>query len=283
MQSDKYTEGVVLDNDGNLYFSQTQAGTITVLTPDGIQRIWAKVPGANGHKIMPDGTHIIAAKNSVVQLDADGKLLKVVAKEFDGKPLQYPNDITINPEEGGFYFTDSGNSNPQIPNGAVYYVDTVGKINSVVTGLAFANGILLTHDRQRLFVAESNRNRILVYDLISPGKVGAQKVFAELPVKQRDQIDNKPDGICQDAVGNLYVAHYGMGQVEVLNPEGRLIRRYSSGNLTTSNCAFAGLKYDQLFVTGGIKAESGFGGIFRLNLGEPGLDISGSSGTFMEH
>ncbi len=62
-------------------------------------------------------------------------------------------------------------------------------------------------------------------------------------------------------------AHYGMGQVVVLDKEGRLIRRYSSGNLTTSNCAFSNSNSNYLFITGGIGTEDGLGGIFRLNLG----------------
>ncbi|OKH53641.1 gluconolaconase [Scytonema sp. HK-05] len=265
-KSPKYSEGVVIDREGNLYFSETKAGTITVLPPITSPRVWAKVEGANGHKIMPDGTHIIAAKNSVMQLDANGKLLKVVVNEFNGKPLEYPNDITID-EQGGFYFTDSGDSNPQTPTGAVYYVSPEQKITRVINRLAFANGILLSRDGKRLFVSESHKNRILAYDVLSPGKVGLQKVFAELPIKQGEQIDNKPDGICQDSKGNLYVAHYGMRQVQVLNSNGHLIGQYSSGNLTTSNCVFGGLNQDYLFVTGGMETEDGSGGIYRLDLG----------------
>ncbi|MBP5976275.1 SMP-30/gluconolactonase/LRE family protein [Brasilonema sp. CT11] len=273
LQSDKYSEGVVIDRQGNVYFSQTKAGTITVLNAnDRRSRIWAKVPGANGHKIMPNGTHIVAAQNSVVQLDSNGKNLKVIAKEFNGKPLVYPNDITID-SNTGFYFTDSGSANPNVANGSVYYVNSSGKINSVATGFAFSNGLVLTQDHKRLFVGESNKNRVLVYDVLSPGKVGSQKVFATLPIKQGEQIDNKPDGIALDAMGNLYIAHYGMGQVEVLNPDGKLIRRYSTGNLTNSNVAFAGQNLDQLFVTGGIKTEDGKGALQRLDLGVHGLDI----------
>jgi gluconolactonase len=273
LQSDKYSEGVVVDREGNVYFSQTKAGTITLLKPNGESQVWAQVPGANGHKILSDGTHIVAAQNSVVQLDANGKLIKVVADSYEGKPLVYPNDITIDREARGLYFTDSGNPDPQTPNGKVYYVDSKGKINSVITGVAFANGIILSPDGRRLLVSESNRNRILEYEVLSPGKVGSQKVFAELPVKQKGQIDNKPDGLAMDNIGNLYVAHYGMRQVQVLSPEGKLLRRYSSGNLTTSNLAFAGPKYDQLLVTGGMETEQGSGRIYRLALGIPGLDI----------
>jgi gluconolactonase len=272
LRSPKYSEGIVVDREGNLYFSQTKAGTITVLPPNGTPRLWAKVEGANGHKIMSKGIHIVAAKNSVVKLDANGQILKVVAKEFNGKPLQYPNDITID-RQGGFYFTDSGNSNSQTPNGAVYYVSATDKISQVAKGIAFANGIVLTPDNKHLFVAESNKNRILEYKVLSPGKVESQKVFAELPVKQGIQIDNKPDGMSIDTQGNLYVAHYGMGQVQVLNPKGQLLRRYSSGNLTSSNCAFAGSNLKYLFITGGVQREEGQGGIFRLDLGVRGFDI----------
>lgn len=265
LKSQKYSEGVVIDREGNLYFCETKAGTITVLAPDGSRRLWAKVLGANGHKIMHDGTHIVAAKNSVVKLDTNGNLLKVIAKEFNGKPLEYPNDITID-KQGGFYFTDSGNSDSQTPNGAIYYVSPKEEMTQVAHGLDYPNGIVLTPDGKRLFVSESNKNRILVYDVLSPEKVRLQKVFAELPVKQGGQIDNKPDGLCLDTQGNLYVAHYGMGQVQVLNPNGQLIRQYSSGNLTTSNCAFGGSQRNYLVVTGGVTAEEGEGGLFYLDL-----------------
>ena len=36
----------------------------------------------------------------------------------------------------------------------------------------------------------------------------------------------------------MYVAHYGVGRVEVLDATGRLLRRYRSGILLTSNVSF---------------------------------------------
>ena len=79
--------------------------------------------------------------------------------------------------------------------------------------------------------------------------------------------------MCLDAAGNLYVAHYGMKQVQVLSPEGKLLARYPGGNVTTSNVAFGGPHHDQLFVTGGLGGESGHGGLFRLDLGVEGLNV----------
>ncbi len=111
--------------------------------------------------------------------------------------------------------------------------------------------------------------------MTSPGKVGQRKVFADLPEKDisAGQIDNQPDGMCLDAAGNLYVAHYGMKQVQVLDPQGKLIARYPGGNVTTSNVAFGGPQHDQLFVTGGLGAEAGEGGLFQLDLGVAGPKI----------
>jgi len=93
-------------------------------------------------------------------------------------------------------------------------------------------------------------------------------VLVKLPEKGEGQIANAPDGIALDAEGNLFVAHYGMRRVQVVSPEGKVIRSYPGGNLTTSNVAFAGPKGDQLYVTGGDP-----GALFRLDLGVKGLVI----------
>jgi gluconolactonase len=133
----------------------------------------------------------------------------------------------------------------------------------------------LRPDATSLLVSESNYNHILVYEVAAPGKLGEKKVFAKLPAKTGDQIDNQPDGICLDEDGNLYVAHYGMHQVQVLSPEGKMLRRYPGGNLTTSNVAFGGPNLDQLHITGALGDEkTTSGGLFRLDLkGVKGLRI----------
>jgi len=46
-------------------------------------------------------------------------------------------------------FLSNLSSPSEIPNG--FYINAVGKINSVVTGLAYANGFLPTPDHKRLF------------------------------------------------------------------------------------------------------------------------------------
>ena len=65
-----------------------------------------------------------------------------------------------------------------------------------------------------------------------------------------------------------------MKQVQVLSPQGKLIRRYQGGNLTTTNVAFGGPHMDQLYVTGALGGEQSEGALFRLDLkGVRGLVI----------
>jgi gluconolactonase len=271
-----YSEGVVVGRDGAIYVSDVYNGTIYRVRPEGKAEVWARTGAPNGHKILADGTHLVCdgSQRAVLRLDAAGRVIGKAASEQDSKPLRAPNDLTLD-SAGGFYFTDPGGSSRENPVGTVHYVDARGKTHLVAEGLAFPNGIVLRPDARTLLVAESGHNRILSYTVISPGKVSGMRVFANLPTKGDGQIASEPDGMCLDALDNLYVAHYGMKRVQVLSPAGELLRSYAAGNLTTSNVAFGGPRMDQLYVTGALGEEKTTrGGLFRLDLkGVRGLKI----------
>lgn len=268
-----YCEGVVFDHAGKGYISWDK--TLTQFQLDGTNQVFAVTGAPNGHKVLADGSHLVcdASQHAVLHLDPNGKPLPHASKECDGKPLRGPNDLTLDPQ-GGFYFTDPGDSGKDNLIGTIHYVDTAGKTHLVASGLAFPNGIVLTQDSKRLLVGESQFNRVIEYPVLAPGKVGPMKVLADLPKNASGKWeDNQPDGMCSDAKGNLYVAHYGMGQVQVLDPSGKLLRSYRVGNQLTSNVAFGGPKHDQLFVTGAIHTDGKPGAVYRLDLGVPGRVI----------
>src|SRR5262245_6422263 len=270
----RYCEGVCFDHQGNGYISWDKA--ITRFSLDGKNAVWTETGAPNGHKILADGTHLVcdASQHAVLRLSSEGKMLDPASKECEGTPLRGPNDLTLDTRNGGFYFSDPGGSGVENLVGTIHYVDKGGKTYLLDDGLAFPNGIVLTPDGAKLYLAESQKNRVHVYAVTAPGKLGPRKLFADLPAKSGTvQIDNQPDGMCLDAAGNLYVAHYGMKQVSVLDPTGKLIRQYDGGNVTTSNVAFGGPKMDQLFITGGIGPEAGEGGLFRIDLGVKGLVV----------
>jgi gluconolactonase len=264
-----YTEGVVVDHEGNLYFSHEKI--VTKVTRDGVTSTWAQTGSPNGHKILADGTHLIcdASRHALLHLDAAGKELDPAATASDGTPLRGPNDLTLDPASGGVYFTDPAKSDESSADGSIHYLDRQRVCHTVARQLAFPNGIALRPGGKELLVAESKRNRILMFPVFKPGMLGQPRVLIHLPARGQGQIDNQPDGIALDAEGNLFVAHFGMRQVQVVSPSGKLLRSYPGGNLTTSNVAFAGPDMDQLYITGGDP-----GGLFRLDLpGVKGLTI----------
>jgi gluconolactonase len=275
----EYTEGVVFDRDGNGYISHGK--TIGKFTIDGKHETWLETGGPNGHKILPDGTHLVCDRShrTVLRISKDGKLLGDAVTTYNGKRFEGPNDLTIDVKNDGFYFTDPENSTLENPIGAVYHVsstDGQGAVTQVDKGMAYPNGVALTPDGKKLYVGESLTNRVYVYEVISPGRVGPRRILAELPKadKSQGQTVNMPDGMCLDAQGNLYVAHFGMHQVEAVSPEGKLIASLQSGNLTTSNVAFGGPNRDQLFVTGALGGlGESQGAVFRLDIGVKGLDL----------
>lgn len=268
--TDDYTEGAVIDHAGNLYFSHGEI--ITRVNTDGSVEEWARTGAPNGHKILPNGEHLVCdgSQHAMLHLDKDGKLLGYAAVGKVGDlEIRCPNDVSLDPA-GGFYFTDS-----VAATGAVIYVAPNGGKKLVAGNIDFANGVALSADRKQLFFAESLQNRILVVDLVEPGvAAGAPRVFCDLPKNQAlpGQEYNQPDGIAFDAAGRLWVAHYGMKSLHVLSPEGELIYTYDGANQLTSNVCFAGPNLDFVYTTGSSLGGSP-GGVFRLDVNVPGLKL----------
>jgi len=263
-----FCEGVVFDRSGTMFVSDMMGGIVYVVSPDGKLTQWARTGAPNGHKILPDGTHLICDGNrhAVLHLADDGTILGNAAAESGGRPLSAPNDLTLD-NHGGFYFTDPDDSWKETPTGTLHYVDSSGAVHTVLDGLAYPNGVVLRPDGKTLLLGESGTNRILSLTVAGPGKLEGKRIFADLPFPKDKTAEALPDGLCLDDQGNLYVAHFGMGQILVLDARGKIIRRYKAGNLTCSNVAFGGPKKDQLYITGALRDQSSKGAVFVLDLG----------------
>jgi gluconolactonase len=266
--SETFSEGPVFDYDGNLFFSH--ANFVARITPDGSRSVWAQAPVTNGHKVLPDGTHLLCSTGAVLHLSPRGEILGKASSACDGAPLRAPNDLTLD-RQGGFYFTDPGGSR-EAPIGTVHYVDSSGTTHLAAGGMRVPNGLVLSLDGKTLYVAETVPNRIVKFPVLPEGKLGSLDVFVVLPSRAGHQAE--PDGLAIDVKGNVYVAHLGMGAVQVLAPDGSLLRSLPAGNYDATNLAFGGPRLDQLYITGSIGHRSKTPGrVFRLDL----ADVTGVS------
>ena len=78
---DHYCEGPVVDCHGALYISACSGGYVLKRTPDGEFVEWTAVQRPNGHKILPNGKHLLCdtERGQVLRLDADGQVLEEAA------------------------------------------------------------------------------------------------------------------------------------------------------------------------------------------------------------
>ena len=282
----RFGEGVVFDRDGRLYVSDSFDNAILRISETGEATVWARVNTPNGHKVLPDGTHVVIEQGdnaAVAFLDPNGQVIQHLTTDDQGRRLRWPNDLTLDNANGGFYFTDPGPYMMGSEPGRIFYVDAARRIHTVSDGdVDFPNGIVLRPDGRRLLVAESLQNRVLEFPVLRPGRLGPPRVFATLPSQPNPWTNGEaePDGMALDEAGNLYVAHFGAGLVRVFDRTGRFLGSYGTGSSSITNLAFGGQNMDELYiyaVEGNSLEEISQGTIVRLTLpGVRGLPLTPS-------
>jgi gluconolactonase len=261
-----YSEGVVFDEGGSAYVSLPHRDAVLRVPPGGTPEHWLMLDGPNGHRILPDGSHLIATRLGVLHVAPDGRLLDTVPVGSPGSALLIPNDIALD-GHGGFYVTaPADREEDRATSSRVFYVDAAWQVREAASGFAYPNGIVVRVDGRVLFVNDGGSNAVYRFDIAGPGDLRNQALFARLP----DSGMAYPDGMAFDDAGRLYVAHYGVGRVEVLDQDGHLLRRYPAGQLLASNVAFGGPGLRDLYVTGAPSDEQGDGALTRIPLGVRG-------------
>ncbi len=275
-----FAEGPTLDRAGNLYVVNYRTpGTIGRIGADGAASIFCDLhklapvegrsPQANGLKLDSEGRLIVADAGAgrLLRVSADGTMVEVLADRCDAHRFQAINDVALD-VAGNIYFSDPGGSSAENPIGVVYRYDIRTKKCAVLAkGLAFPNGLGVTPDQKHLVVAESQRYRLLIFDLATDGTVSEQRVLIDFPTEDDGKIRGgkfDPDGLIFDADGRCYVGMWSGGVVNVVDVKtGKLVRQYDAGGLQATNCHFHG---DYLYVTVAAKEA-----VFRLKLDVEGF------------
>jgi gluconolactonase len=265
-----FTEGPVVDRDGNVYFTELVFQRIMKLTPKGVLTVFReRSNNANGMLIDPEGRLIACEgaesqrmgvlqtfKTQVTRTDLKTGKIEVLADNYQGKPFVGPNDVTID-SKGRLYFTD-------LTGGAVYRLDAPGKIVRILSTpeIQRPNGIQISPDDSTLYLIEANgaqggARMIRAYDLRPDGTVTNMRVHYNFSPGR------SADGMSIDSQGNLY-ASAGMGQLRgtsetldtktgiyVISPKGTLLKFIPIPEDYITNNAFGGPDMKTLYVTAG--------------------------------
>jgi gluconolactonase len=297
----QFPEGPIALEDGSLLVTEIAAGTLARVGPDGtVERIAELGGGPNGAAIGPDGAVYVCNNGGSFSFHRQGDLLMfgMVApptyrggsidrvdlgtgrvtrlyERCDDQPLRGPNDIVFD-ETGSFWFTDHGIRTERFSDrSGVYYATPDGRsIRQVIFPLDSPNGIALSPDGSKLYVAETQVGRIWWFALDGPGKLATG---ADGPFHQGRLLYGAPgyvlfDSMAVDAEGWVCQATLVEGGIVQIGPDGQVETLSLSDPMTTNLC-FGGPDLRTAFVT-----CSGSGNVVAIDWPRPGLRLAFTAG-----
>lgn len=260
-----WAEGPVWLKD-RLYFNDIPNKRMLSWHPThGVEVVLPNSEFGNGNTVGLDGRMVscehggrrVIARNN----PADLQDVVVIADQFEGKPLNSPNDVVVK-SDGSIWFTDptygidsdcEGYANDSaIGSNNVYRVDPDGTITCVVDDFVKPNGLAFSPDEKRLYIADSGAIRgadfpepdhslphhVRVFD-VEDNCLSNSRVLIEIDA-------GVPDGFRVDTEGYLWCS--AADGVRCLSADGTLMGKIMLP-AAVANCCFGGESGTDLFVT----------------------------------
>jgi gluconolactonase len=222
----EFTEGPLWNaEEGYLLFSDM---------PGDVMRRWWEESGvveevrkpsnmSNGLTYDNEG-RLVACEHATSRLtrtESDGTIT-TIASHYQGKELNSPNDVVVK-SDGSIYFTDPpfgrapyfGVERPQELDfqGVYRVVPESGEPELLADDFEGPNGLCFSPDESLLYVNDTPRMHIRVFDVGRDGTIENGRVF----FVQEGTGEGKPDGMKTDEQGNVYCT--GPGGIWVISPE----------------------------------------------------------------
>ncbi|MFN5328685.1 MAG: SMP-30/gluconolactonase/LRE family protein, partial [Planctomycetota bacterium] len=173
-----------------------------LLDEDGHVSVLRKPAGfSNGNTFDGQGRQISCEHGNrrVVRYEYDGTFT-VLAKEFNGKRFNAPNDAVVHPVTGDIWFTDpgygslgdyEGQKGPLELKEAVYRIDAkTGTVHMVTDEVFKPNGLCFSPDLKTLYVADTGSSHypkapknILKYQVNSETTLGKASEFTSMAME----------------------------------------------------------------------------------------------------
>jgi len=213
--------------------------------------------GCNGLFVHPVNNQLVLCDHGnrcIGQLNQGNWTKTVLVDRYQGKRLNSPNDLVIS-GDGHIYFTDppyglrgqDENPDKELEFNGVYHLSPDGTLELVTDELPRPNGIILSPDETKLYVANSGGKPIwLVFDIHENGSPQNGRLFYDAGELRESGKRGGCDGMTVDVEGNLWAT--GPGGVLVLSPQAELLGIIETGT-ATSNCCFGGVGGGELYIT----------------------------------
>ncbi len=224
---------------------------------------------ANGNTYDPQGRLLTCehATSVVTRSESNGST-EIMASHYQGKELNSPNDIVVK-RDGGIYFTDPNSGRgpyygvkreQQLTFQGVYRLDPEEKaLTLLVDDFSKPNGLCFSIDETQLFVNDTDRNHIRVFDVQPDAGLTNGRVWAETIAEG----EGVPDGMKFDKDENLYCCGPGGIHVFDKNAESLGVIRMPE---QAANFAWGDDDLRSMYITASTT-------VYRLRTNIPGIEL----------
>jgi len=258
-----FTEGPLWNPDGFLLFSDMPGDVRRRWDPEsGVTEVANPSNKGNGMTFDLDGRLIVCehVTSSVVRMDPDGtgSGREVIASHYGDKELNAPNDVVVK-SDGAIYFSDPtygrmpvfGIEREQdLDFQGVYRIPPGGGDTQLLADdFGQPNGLCFSTDESLLYVNDTEKAHIRVFDVLADGSIANSRVLADGIGTASLELGDLVDGMKLDERGNIWVT--GPGGVCVFSAEGEHIGTVEVpepvGNLNWARPP-GGSTWNQLFI-----------------------------------
>ena len=226
-----FTEGPVWNGDGGfLLFSDMPADTRRRWDEQGgVTEVAKPSNKGNGMTYDAEGRLLVCehVTSSLVRMapDGTGAEREVLASHYQGKELNSPNDVIVK-NDGSIYFSDPWYGRMPVFGverdkdldfqGVYRLAPDGGEPELLLDDFEQPNGLCFSPDESLLYVNDTARAHIRVFDVGGDGSLTNGRMFFE-NIGTGVIEEGIPDGMKCDERGNIYVT--GPGGVWVISPE----------------------------------------------------------------
>lgn len=189
------------------------------------------------------GRLLVACGKRFMLLDPASGAMGLLAEVEADRPDNRINEAKVDPR--GRIFAGTTRRRSSKAEGALYRLESGGRLTTLADGFVCVNGMGWSPDRRTMYVTDSPIRTIWAYAYDdATGSLGGRSAFARL-----NDDDGMPDGLTVDSEGGVWSAIWGGGRVVRYAPSGEVLGVVDMPVARPSSCAFGGRDLSTLYVT----------------------------------
>lgn len=228
--------------DGSLYWVDIRQRRVHRLDAQARLQHWSTPSEVGSIALAQPGWLVLALEDGFAALDlATGAVTPIAPVTHVRAPMRMNDGRT---DREGRFLAGSMVLHRHDTEGALYRLETDGRVTRLVDGIALSNSTCFSPDGRTMYFADSLAGVIRAWDYAVDGSLSGERVFADTRLA-----GSGPDGATVDAEGCVWVALVMVAKLGRYAPDGRLLRTLDMPVPYPTCPCFGGPRLETLYVT----------------------------------